>query len=180
MNTTIFIHPLSFSCLFSSRRYVPSWHSVRGTWPCWGPRPAAAWSMWAPSSLCPPSSLWLLHLCGIACRKGSSISAWRSKSYRYWRRWRRCRYTHTYCVWIRCNNQFSLCKYVNRARPLLLIGWAVCRPLSIHCPLSKTIRSFCITFPTLCKCPASLANGWTGTSWAPGTVSDSKPIIKYA
>lgn len=79
-------------------------------------------------------------------------------------------YKHLEHVWTCCNNWFPLCKYGNRARPLRSIGWAVCRLLFIHCPSPKTIMSFCITYPTLCECPAPSAGGWTGMSWEQGTI----------
>ena len=82
----------------------------------------------------------------------------------------RCVTVCTHCVSICLSNWFSLCKYANRARPLPLIGWAVCRPLSIHCHSLKMIMSFYITYLTWCTCPASLANGWTGMNWVTGTV----------
>lgn len=95
MCTTTFIHPIhKFSRCLSSRRYVRSWHRVRHTWHCWGPRPA--WFTRAHSSLCPLSSPWLLRRCTIACPRGCSISAWPSKSYRYEiRKTRHCTQTQT-------------------------------------------------------------------------------------
>lgn len=65
---------------------------------------------------------------------------------------------------------FFIWKCPYRDKPLLLIGWAASRLLSIPCPSAQMTMSFCITYPTSCKCPTPLSNGWTSPNWATGTV----------
>lgn len=174
--SNVFFHHSRFSF---PRHYFPFMHHVRGTWLYWGPHPAASWAMWVCSLLCPLSLLWQLHLCTIACPRGSYISAWPSNSSRYGRGGGES-VRDTNLLSKSCMRNWFLCESTCRSRLLPLIGWAVCKLLSIHCLWLKTIMSFYITYLTLCTCPASFWNGCTGRRLAPGTVSDTEqPTIMH-